>query len=189
MAHPPKTSATEAQRQMLIARDGGCFACGTDPDICDVHHVNPVSQGGPTKLDNLVLACWQHHTAVHHFGWQIHGPPGNRTLHPPNPISYGPAHTADQPTPHAPTRPAPAAAQSTAANGTRHHLEPAHAGTTTPEPGPAAARIALHSTNTTPPFTDSSHRQPTHTSAATPGPAAARAALHANKPTPLFTPD
>ena len=80
----PRRRATEAQRQMLIARDGGCFACGTDPDLCDIHHVEPVSQGGPTRLDNLVLACWQHHNAVHHFGWQIHGPPGNRTLHPPD---------------------------------------------------------------------------------------------------------
>ena len=90
-------AATEAQRQMLIARDGGCFACGTDPDMCDIHHVEPVSQGGPTSLDNLVLACWQHHNAVHHFGWRIHGPPGNRTLHPPDTVNYGPARAPDRP--------------------------------------------------------------------------------------------
>ena len=151
----PKRRATNAQRQMLIARDGGCFACGTDPDICDVHHVRPVSQGGPTKLDNLVLACWQHHTAVHHFGWQIHGPPGNRTLHPPNHIHHGPAHTPERPMAHAPTRPAPAAppAPTPAANHTRRHPEPAHAGTTTPGPGPAAARAALHANKPTPLFT------------------------------------
>ena len=151
----PKRRATEAQRQMLIARDGGCFACGTDPGICDVHHVRPVSQGGPTKLDNLVLACWQHHTAIHHFGWQIHGPPGNRTLHPPNHIHHGPAHTPDQPTPHTQTRPAPTAppAPTPAANHTRRHPEPAHAGTTTPGPGPAAARAALHANKPTPLFT------------------------------------
>ena len=148
----PKRRATEAQRQMLIARDGGCFACGTDPDICDIHHVRPVSQGGPTKLDNLVLACWQHHTAVHHFGWQIHGPPGNRTLHPPNPISYGPAHAPERPMAHAPTRPAPAA-QATAANGTRLDPEPAHAGIAKPQTGPAAARAALHRARPTTLFT------------------------------------
>ena len=109
-AHPVRR-ATKAQRQLLIARDGGCFACGADPGICDVHHVEPVSQGGPTSLDNLVLACWQHHTAVHHFGWQIHGPPGNRTLHPPDTVNYGPAHAPDSPrmfgpeTTHAPDSP------------------------------------------------------------------------------------
>ena len=93
----PRRRPTKAQRQMLIARDGGCFACGADPDMCDVHHVEPVSQGGPTKLDNLVLACWQHHTAVHHFGWQIHGPPGNRTLHPPDHTHFGPARAPNPP--------------------------------------------------------------------------------------------
>ena len=98
----PVRRATKAQRQLLIARDGGCFACGADPGICDVHHVKPVSQGGPTRLDNLVLACWQHHTAVHHFGWQIHGPPGNRTLHPPDPVNHGPAHAPERPMAHRP---------------------------------------------------------------------------------------
>ncbi|MXY11874.1 MAG: DUF222 domain-containing protein [Acidimicrobiaceae bacterium] len=88
--------ATEAQRQMLIARDGGCFACGVHPDVCDVHHVRPVSQGGPTSLDNLVLACWRCHTKIHHFGWRIHGPPGNRTLHPPDRVTCGPAEAPEE---------------------------------------------------------------------------------------------
>ena len=95
-AHPVRR-ATKAQRQLLIARDGGCFACGVDPGVCDVHHVEPVSRGGPTSLDNLVLACWRHHAAVHHFGWRIQGPPGNRTLHPPETATYGPAHAPGEP--------------------------------------------------------------------------------------------
>ena len=89
--------ATKAQRQLLIARDGGCFACGAHPDICDAHHVRPVSQGGATSIDNMVLACWSCHNKIHHFGWQIHGPPGRRTLHPPDAESYGPAHAPDTP--------------------------------------------------------------------------------------------
>ena len=103
--------ATEAQRQLLIARDGGCFACGAHPDICDAHHVRPVSQGGATSLDNMVLACWRCHNKIHHFGWQIHGPPGNRTLHPPETATHGPAHAPDSPrmfgagTSHTPERP------------------------------------------------------------------------------------
>ena len=87
--------ATEAQRQLLIARDGGCFACGAHPDICDAHHVRPVSEGGPTSLDNLVLACWRCHHKIHHLGWQIHGPPGRRTLHPPQAETCGPAHAPE----------------------------------------------------------------------------------------------
>jgi len=141
----PRRRATEAQRQMLIARDGGCFACGTDPDLCDVHHVEPVSRGGPTSLDNLVLACWQHHNAVHHFGWQIHGPPGNRTLHPPNTINHGPAHAPDPPVLFGPgnykTLDAsvhPVSPHSAAHAATNHADSQAH-------PGPASARAALRS--------------------------------------------
>ena len=88
--------ATEAQRQLLIARDGGCFACGAHPDICDAHHVRPVSEGGPTSLDNMVLACWRCHHKIHYLGWQIHGPPGQRTLHPPDSVHYGPAHAPER---------------------------------------------------------------------------------------------
>ena len=94
--------ATEAQRQMLIARDGGCFACGAHPDMCQAHHVKPVSQGGATSIDNMVLACWGCHNKIHYFNWQIHGPPGKRTLHPPDSVTYGPAHAPEQPLLHVP---------------------------------------------------------------------------------------
>ena len=94
--------ATEAQRQMLIARDGGCFACGAHPDLCQAHHVKPVSQGGATSIDNMVLACWGCHNKIHYFNWQIHGPPGKRTLHPPDSVTYGPAHAPEQPLLHVP---------------------------------------------------------------------------------------
>ncbi|MCY4665061.1 MAG: HNH endonuclease signature motif containing protein, partial [Acidimicrobiaceae bacterium] len=89
--------ATKAQRQLLIARDGGCFACGAHPDICDAHHMRPVSQGGATSIDNMVLACWSCHNKIHHFGWQIHGPPDRRSLHPPEAAAYGPAYAPDSP--------------------------------------------------------------------------------------------
>ena len=70
---------------MLIARDGGCFACGAHPDVCQAHHVTPVSQGGATSIDNMVLACWGCHNKIHYFNWQIHGPPGNAPSIPPTP--------------------------------------------------------------------------------------------------------
>ena len=162
--------ATKAQRQLLIARDGGCFACGAHPDVCDAHHVKPVSQGGATSLDNMVLACWRCHNKIHHFGWQIHGPLGNRTLHPPDTVHYGPAHAPEGPslfhpgTPAAPAQPQmhepaaahspnslarsmPAAARAPAhqqVNGSRRGgARQAQPGDPPTRPGPAAARAAL----------------------------------------------
>ena len=92
-----KRTATAAQLKALRAIYGGCFACGFDFDRCQAHHVEPVSRGGPTDIDNLVPACWSCHNKIHHFGWRIHGPPGKRTMHPPDPVVYGPAHAPDPP--------------------------------------------------------------------------------------------
>ena len=92
-----KRTATKAQRKALKAIYGGCFACAAPFDICDAHHVNPVLLGGPTDVDNMVPACWSCHNKIHHFGWQIHGPPGRRTLHPPDAETYGPAHAPRYP--------------------------------------------------------------------------------------------
>lgn len=162
--------ATDAQRQLLIARDGGCFACGAHPDMCDAHHVRPVSQGGATSIDNMVLACWRCHHKIHYFGWQVHGPPGSRTLHPPDTVSYGPAHAPERPslfcsgTSGAPDQPRllePVAAQSPdmlarrrpeatraqghpQANGSRQSgARPARHDDPSARSGPAAARAVL----------------------------------------------
>ena len=48
--------ATEAQRPLLIARDG-CFACGTHPDICDAHRCGPDDRVGRHFTGNLVNSC------------------------------------------------------------------------------------------------------------------------------------
>ena len=90
-----KRTATSTQLKALKALYGGCFACGADFDMCQAHHVKPVSQGGPTNVDNMVPACWGCHNKIHHFNWQIHGPPGKRTLHPPDPTHHGPAQSPD----------------------------------------------------------------------------------------------
>ena len=95
-----RRTVTEAQWQLLIAKYGGCFHCGANPGICQGHHIEPASQGGPTKLDNLVPACWSCHHRIHHDNWQIRKrPDGWHTLHPPDPVSHGPAHATDQPPP------------------------------------------------------------------------------------------
>ena len=171
----PLRRATKAQRQLLIARDGGCFACGADPAICDIHHVQPVSQGGPTRLDNLVLACWQHHNAVHHFGWQIHGPPTNRTIHPPEPIHHRPAHNPDQP-----MAPGPSARGRTQSSP---HPPPTHSADTRRPLTASATSNRGHSTHHDPEPDDAS--APTFRA----GPAAARAVLRNARPVPLFAPD
>ena len=95
-----RRTVTEAQWQLLIAKWGGCFHCGANPGICQGHHIEPASQGGPTKLDNLVPACWSCHHRIHHDNWQIRkSPDGWHTLHPPDRTHHGPAHAPEQPPP------------------------------------------------------------------------------------------
>ena len=91
-------TATAAQRQILNARWGGCFHCGTHIGICQPHHIEPVSQGGSTSIDNLVPACWDCHNRIHRDRWWIlKCPDGNHTLHPPDPLTHGPACAPDEP--------------------------------------------------------------------------------------------
>ena len=94
-------TATKAQRQILIARYGGCFHCAAHPGLCQIHHIRPVSQGGSTKISNMVPVCWDCHQRIHHHNWQIHKrPDGHHTLHPPGRVHYGPARAPDQPMLH-----------------------------------------------------------------------------------------
>ena len=92
--------ATEIQRRILEARWDGCFHCRANFAICQPHHIDPVSRGGSTNIDNLVPACWGCHNLIHRDGWQIHkSPDGNHTLHPPQRIHHGPAHIPERPPP------------------------------------------------------------------------------------------
>jgi len=68
--------------------------------MCQIHHLLPRSEGGPTALHNLVPLCAFHHlTVIHRWGWKLrlhadgtttatslHG----RTLHSHGPPSHGP---------------------------------------------------------------------------------------------------
>ena len=97
-----KRTATEAQRQILIAHYGGCFHCKAHPALCQIHHIRPVSQGGSTRLNNLVPVCWDCHQKIHHHKWQIRTSNGVHTLHPPGRVHHGPARAPEQPILHLP---------------------------------------------------------------------------------------
>ena len=47
-----KRLATAAQMSALRALYGACGGCGADMWICDGHHIEPVSRGGRTDIDN-----------------------------------------------------------------------------------------------------------------------------------------
>ncbi|WP_420638053.1 DUF222 domain-containing protein [Candidatus Poriferisocius sp.] len=55
----------QAQRMALFARDQGCVDCGLAAQACEVHHILPWEQGGPTNIDNLVLLCPKCHRRAH----------------------------------------------------------------------------------------------------------------------------
>jgi hypothetical protein len=56
-----------ALRKALMARDQGCRFRGCDrPAVwCDAHHITHWLDGGETSLDNCILVCRFHHTAIH----------------------------------------------------------------------------------------------------------------------------
>jgi Domain of unknown function (DUF222)/HNH endonuclease len=61
-------------RRAVITRDQHCAypGCDVPPAGCQAHHIKPRSQGGLTKLSNLMLLCSFHHLIlVHRWGWSI----------------------------------------------------------------------------------------------------------------------
>jgi hypothetical protein len=70
--------ATPAQIAALTVRDGeGCrFPGCSHTRHLQAHHVRHWLHGGPTDVDNLVLMCSFHHSAVHDHGYRIHRRPG-----------------------------------------------------------------------------------------------------------------
>lgn len=87
-------------RRAVTLRDKHCAFPGCESRTCQVHHIVPVSEGGPTRLDHLALACPFHHLiAIHEWGWKLVvnadgtktaiSPDGRRVLH-----SHGPPQAA-----------------------------------------------------------------------------------------------
>ena len=101
-----KRLATKAQMSALRALYGACAGCGADMWVCQGHHIRPVSQGGPTNIDNMMLLCWACHQKVHHHGWRVvTDGRGLHTVAPPERIRYGPAHAPDPAPAHGPPPP------------------------------------------------------------------------------------
>ena len=100
-----KRLATKAQVSALRTLYGACGGCGADMWVCQGHHIRPVSEGGPTNIDNMMLLCWACHQKVHHHRWRV-VPDGRGlyTIAPPERIRYGPAHAPDPPPAHGPPR-------------------------------------------------------------------------------------
>lgn len=69
----PQRCFTSAQRRAITARDGGCIipGCTIPAAWCEIHHVDPAENGGPTHTDNGVLLCWAHHRTIDSSGWRI----------------------------------------------------------------------------------------------------------------------
>jgi len=89
-------------RRAVITRDRHCAfpGCTQPPAACQVHHLQPRADGGPTRLDNLILLCTFHHLiAVHQWDWDLalrpdgtvtaRSPDRKRILH-----SHGPPNRA-----------------------------------------------------------------------------------------------
>ncbi len=64
---------TPAQRLAITARDRGCVipGCTIPARWCEVHHVVPAREGGPTHTDNGTLACWWHHSRIDTGPWRL----------------------------------------------------------------------------------------------------------------------
>ncbi len=88
-------------RRALAARDTSCRFPGCTSRRCDAHHVQHWTDGGATRLDNLVLLCRRHHRAVHEGGFGvIRGRDGALTFLRPDgaPLEAAPAPPRDLPT-------------------------------------------------------------------------------------------
>ncbi|RXZ68027.1 HNH endonuclease signature motif containing protein [Agromyces albus] len=103
----PERCFTPHQRRAITLRDGGCLipGCSVAAAWCEIHHVIPDVDGGPTHPDNGVLLCWFHHRSIDTSGWGIRMLRGVPQIRPPawldpgggwRPVTKSPTRLADQ---------------------------------------------------------------------------------------------
>jgi 5-methylcytosine-specific restriction protein A len=69
----PQRCFTPQQRRAIALRDGECSVpgCHIPASWCEIHHVDPAENGGPTHTDNGILLCWFHHRTLETSGWEF----------------------------------------------------------------------------------------------------------------------
>jgi hypothetical protein len=68
----------------LQERDPVCVVPKCENDYrLEIHHRVPVTEHGPTSMENLVRICRWHHDLVTYEGWKLEGQPGSWAWHPP----------------------------------------------------------------------------------------------------------
>jgi hypothetical protein len=72
--------ATDDQRAALRAMYPTCFGpdCTVPFDRCEIHHIDPWGNLGPTDLAKLAPGCHQHHHLLHEGGWTVSIDPTTR---------------------------------------------------------------------------------------------------------------
>ncbi|WP_420627065.1 HNH endonuclease [Candidatus Poriferisodalis sp.] len=91
-------NASDAQRLILAARDGGCIGCELTSEHTQAHHIDYYEYGGLTEVPNLASMCWDCHTDLHLHDRKIHAPPDGRPRLAP-PQTNGPAPPSRNPSP------------------------------------------------------------------------------------------
>ena len=74
--------ATNQQRRALEAMHPTCAVprCSVPVSLCEPHHVDYWTNGGPTNLANLIPLCGEHHRCVHEGGWRLRIVEGSRRV-------------------------------------------------------------------------------------------------------------
>lgn len=75
----------------MILRDQHCVFpwCATDARSCDLDHIEPYDEGGPTTPENLAPLCRHHHRAKTRRRWHYQREPdGSYTWTGPHDRSY-----------------------------------------------------------------------------------------------------
>ena len=69
----PMRCFTPQQRRAIGLRDGECSVpgCHIPAAWCEIHHVDPAENDGPTHTDNGLLLCWHHHRTLDTSGWEF----------------------------------------------------------------------------------------------------------------------
>lgn len=84
-------NASDAQRLVLAARDGGCIGCELTSEHTQAHHIDHYEDGGHTAIPNLASLCQPCHRHLHTHNRKIHTPPNGRPrLKPPEPRNANP---------------------------------------------------------------------------------------------------